>query len=456
MKIQTKTTLLFTMLTATIFLVLNITVYLFMNSYSHTDFNKRLELRAKISAKFRFEQGEVSTEAFREIQKEYLEKLPEEQPFILQLDKTSGKTITPLPKQVPQSFVNDIINSNGRTVFYQTRFRHFAGLLYKDETGNFIVIKSATNRYGSELMQQLLTIKLVTLICAVVLIFTVGMYFAKKTFKPIRDITDSVKQISQLNLHRRLPEQEGTDEIAELTRTFNQMLSRLGTAFATQNNFISNASHELRTPLTAIVGEADYALGKVRTVQAYQQSLQQIIQQAGVLQELIKGLLSLAQTGFDGESQRMEIIRADQLLFDVKENCDAILPGNKLRLHFDNLPAAETGVSIKGNFDLLKVAIGNIAINGCKYSGRGIVTLELIPEKNWVMIVVKDNGIGIPANELKHIYDPFFRASNTKGYDGYGIGLPLSVNIINLHQGTIDVKSVVNEGTTVTIKLPLI
>lgn len=455
MKIQTKTTILFTILTATIFLILNITVYFFINSFAQNDFSKRLELRARISVKFRFEHGDPSTEAFRELQKQYLEKLPGEEPFILHLDSITEKITDPIPKQLPTSFLQQIVKNDGATAFYQSRFRHFAGLLYKGDVGHYIVIKSATNQYGSEMMRHLRIIKLVTLICAVVLIYSVGLYFSKKTFKPIRDITNRAKQISENNLHLRLEEQEGADEIAELTSTFNQMLSRLETAFETQNNFISNASHELRTPLTAIVGEADYALSKERSADVYKQSLQQIILQAEKLQELIKGLLSLAKTGFDGKKQKWETIRLDQLLFDVEENCDAILPDNKIQVVLDNLPADEAGISIKGNYELLVMAIGNIAINACKYSGNKTVIVQLLIQQKHAEIHITDSGIGIPADELKNIYNPFFRASNAQEYEGYGVGMPLSKNIILLHKGSINVSSVVNVGTVVKITLPL-
>lgn len=456
MKIQTKTTILFTILTAAIFLFLNITVYFFINSYSHTDFNKRLELRARISAKYRFEQGEVSTEAFREIQKQYLEKLPEEEPFIIPVDSLSGKPLKPVPSQLPATFIKKIFEEKGNTVYYQSRFRHYAGLYYNDETGIFLVIKSAINKYGSQMMHHLLIIKLITFLCSVVLIYTVGLYFSKKTFKPIRDAIGSVKEISEVNLHLRLPEKEGSDEIAELTRTFNQMLGRLELAFEIQNNFIGNASHELRTPLTAIVCEADFSLHRERNAEEYKKSMQQILNQAEKLQALTKGLLELAQTGFDGQKQRQETIRLDQLLIDVKSNCDAIIPGNNIQVDLSHMPDDEKSISIKGNYDLLKVAVGNIVINACKYSRNQLVILQLLPEGFHVIIKVKDVGIGIPEEELKYIFDPFFRASNTQEYKGHGLGMPLSNNIIRLHNGSIHVCSSQKEGTLVTITLPLV
>lgn len=455
MKIQTKTTILFTVLTATIFLILNVTVYFFVRSFSNNDFEKRLELRTKISAKLKFEEGQLSTKAFKEMQQLYLEKLPNENAQIFKVEVSDFNSFESPIKELPTKFFRQIIADSSKTTFYENSFRNYAGILYRDETGYYFVVESATNQYGRKMMQYLLFIKIASLLISTVLIFSVGMYFSKKTFQPIRSVINSVKRISEGNLHIRLKELESSDEIAELTSTFNQMLVRLETAFEMQNNFIGNASHELRTPLTAIVGEADFALAKPRSVEEYQQSLQQIVVQSEKLQQLTKGLLALAQTGFDGKTQLWEIIRVDQLIFDVKDNCDAILPQNNIKIAFDNLPTNEESISIKGNADLLKIAITNIALNACKYSDNKEVKISLCLQLNEVIIKIEDKGIGIPEEELKSIYDPFFRASNTKSYDGFGIGMPLSKNIIHLHTGQISVQSVVNVGTTVQITLPL-
>ena len=260
MRIQTKTTILFTTLTGAFFIALGITVYFFINKAANNDFHKRLELRAKISAKFRFEQDHVSTESFKEIQREYLEKLADEEAFVFERNKTNGRFNPLPPAEISDEFLEAIVVADGNTVFDQKRFRHYAGLLYHDETGDFIVIKSATNAYGQDLIHKLRDIMIITLLCSVALIFITGYYFSKRTFRPFRTINAKVKQINQNNLHLRLEEVAGSDEISELTQTFNKMIDRIEVAFESQNNFISHASHELRTPLTAIIAETDYVL----------------------------------------------------------------------------------------------------------------------------------------------------------------------------------------------------
>lgn len=453
MSIQTKTTLLFTALTIAVFLVLMATVYYFSNQYAYNDFYKRLELRARISAKFSFEKDHVSTESFKQIQKEYLERLQDEHSYIVKLSE-QGKPLPPMPAGLPVSYLRAVAAASGATVYHREKFVHYAGLLYQDETGNFLVIESALNSYGNEIITQLRNILIITLLVSVVIIYTTGLYFSRKTFAPFSDITSRVLAISEGNLHLRLTERTGADEVAGLINTFNKMLDRLETAFETQANFISNASHELRTPLTAIIAETDYVLSQERPTQVYVQSLGNIAAQAEKLQQLTRGLLSLAQTDFDGKKQLWESVRIDQLIFDVKENTRAIF-SNKMVIVLPSLPERAEDISITGNYSLLSIALGNIVLNACKYSGDAPVTIELDIEGKLAVIKITDSGIGIPANEIRHVFDPFFRASNTGDYEGYGIGMPLSQNIIRMHRGKILVHSGVNEGTTISVVLPI-
>jgi signal transduction histidine kinase len=287
-------------------------------------------------------------------------------------------------------------------------------------------------------------------------IFVLGSYFSKRAFRPFRVINNKVNQINESNLHLRLEEGSGKDEIAELVGTFNRMLDRIEMAFETQNNFVSNASHELRTPLTAIVGEADYALSKERSTDEYRQSLQAIGKQAEKLQMLTRGLLNLAQTGFDGQKLQWNPVRLDELVFEVKDTTDSILPENNVKVSLLQLPDDAAMMVTAGSYDLLKIAVGNIVLNACKYSDNKEVSLELSFNNKFAIITIADQGIGIPEEDLKHIYDPFFRASNAQTYEGYGIGMPLSHNIIRLHKGKIDVLSSAGKGTVVHIYLPLI
>lgn len=455
MKIQVKTALLFALVTAGLLLFLSLCVYYFASRFTFNDFLKRLELRARIAARIHFEEGETST-AFNELRREYLAALPREKVYMLQYDSLSGKIKDDSVPGLRKSFYRTVIEGNGKTAFTDNDHVQYAGILYKGAGGEqYLVISSAINEYGEKVLKNLEQVLITTFILAVIAVFALSIFFSRKIFAPVRDITHRVKDISAHNLHLRLQEGSGKDEITELAQTFNNMLDRLEASFETQNNFVSNASHELRTPLTTIIGEADLALSKPRTEQEYRQTLQVIVREAARLQHLTASLLKLAQAGFDGQKQEWGMQRMDELLMSVKRTVDEIEPNNRVRISLQ-MPDDEWAISVRGNDHLLHLALTNIVLNACKYSDNKSVMLSLVCSDGYIVIAVVDEGIGIPAAEIKYIFDPFFRASNTNHYEGYGIGLPLTHTIIRLHKGDVKIQSQVGKGTTVMVTLPAV
>jgi signal transduction histidine kinase len=453
LKIQTQTALLFTVLTALLILIISFTTYYLVTRFASNDFLKRLELRVRVAAKLRFEQNKVSTVTYQELRRQYLEVLPKEQEYLLTWDSVANIIHPQVKSNLPQSFYRQIIAAEGKTVFIEKNKVHYAGILYRDEGKNYLVIKSAVNEFGNNLLNTLFRIKVIIFIVGVLLVFTAGIFFSRKTFQPLRQLISKVQDISAHNLHLRLEPKKGKDEMTELAHTFNTMLDRLQTAFETQNNFVSNASHELRTPLTTIMGEADIALKKARTNEEYCQSLQVILNEAMKLDHLTSSLLALAQSGFDGKKQRRSFVRMDELLWEVKHAVDELHPDNKVQLYFGELPPNEQQLSVEGNYHLLKLALTNIVMNACKYSNDRPVQLSLQVEKEKIRIGIVDEGIGIPSTELKYVFEPFYRASNTDRFQGHGVGLPLARNIIRLHDGELQISSEVGKGTSVEIIL---
>ena len=269
------------------------------------------------------------------------------------------------------------------------------------------------------------------------------------------NIIGDMKKISTENLNFRLKEPQDNEELRSLTSTFNNMLNRLETSFETQKNFISNASHELNTPLTSIIGEADVTLAKERSKEEYIISLKNILEDAGKLDKKTKALLFLAQTGYDGKAQTFISLRIDELVIDVKETVEKIYPEAVIHLDFDSLPENPDKLTVNGNTQLLHLAISNVVMNACKYSKNRKVNFALAASDKNVIITVKDKGIGIPENELPYIFDPFFRGSNTENFHGYGIGLPLTRNVIKMHNGSVIATSSKAEGTIMEIKIPI-
>lgn len=453
MRTQTKIATIFFLVSLSIILVLSVSVYFFIIRYSFTDFYKRLEIRGIVTAKAELDNEEASAAVLQEVRELHLEKLPGEKEFFYEI--TPNKTFENEARMLdlPLSFFESILKNGEAT--HQKNNTFFAGIKYAGKKGTYAVIVSADNYYNSHHLTYLRNIFLVGTLIASLFALSISVVFSRHVFTPVKEITGRVRDISTHNLHLRLDSSKVNDAISELEITFNNMLDRLETSFETQNNFISNASHELSTPLTTIIGEAEVTLAKNRTTEEYVDSLNIILSEAERLDKITKSLLFLAQTGFDGKTQKFDKVRTDQLLWDVKSTIDKINTKNKVQINLSLIPESPEKLKIKGNEQLLHLAISNIVSNACKYSNNKPVVLSIGTADDKVIIVVKDSGIGIPSAELKYIYDPFFRASNTKEYEGYGIGLPLARNIVRLHNGEILVTSKVGEGTTVQLTFPI-
>jgi signal transduction histidine kinase len=166
-------------------------------------------------------------------------------------------------------------------------------------------------------------------------------------------------------------------------------------------------------------------------------------------------LLFLAQIGYKNNKFNNTILRTDELILQANEIMNQLIPKNNIKIDFELLPENPKKLKVMGNKDLLMLAITNIMTNACKYSSNKPVIVSLASTNNEIVLIIKDQGIGIPESELPFIFDPFFRASNTAAYDGYGIGLPLTQNIIKIHKGELIIKSVQHKGVTVQVKLPI-
>lgn len=456
MKTQNKLAILLALICTIIVVLFGSAIYYFFNKYSYVDFYKRLEARVSIAAKYKLESDTINAGNLITLKRQHLEELENEREYIVNANKPVGLDSAAQKNNLPIDFLKTL-DATGRAQ-YQDGTTFYAGRVYFKGNQRVFVIVSAQNYYVSHHLIFLRNIILVSIVLVIIVVFLFSLYFSKYIFDPIREITNKVKIISTESIHQRIDTNnyKSSAEITGLADTFNDLLNRIETAFETQKNFISNASHELRTPLTAIIGEADVALLKDRQGAEYQQSLQNILLQAERLDEISKSLLFLAQTGYKGKAIPFEKVRIDEVIWETKALLDKLNPANKIMVDLSLLPEDPKKLKIHGNRQLLQLAFSNILSNACKYSNNSPVTIFIASSDAYVLVTIKDQGIGIPETEMPYIYDPFFRASNTSLFEGYGIGLPLARNVVKLHKGVLLVSSVVNVSTTVQIKIPLL
>ncbi|MDQ6531323.1 HAMP domain-containing sensor histidine kinase [Flavobacterium sp. LHD-85] len=428
--------------------LLCIIVFFLFRENNRYHFLKRLDDRAKIVASIHFQKDPEKIKYYKNLQKNGLEELIEEEEYVLKINSHNSFDYN-INLNLPNTFYTNILSTGKDS--YERDNKYYLGQIFQENNQKYIVIVGARDRKGKDTTVYIVKIMLFGGIGFVILAFLLGRFLAKRVIDPVARITKEVKRISASNLHNRLPEVKNSDEISDLTNTFNNMLDRLETSFEIQANFINNASHELKTPITTIIAEAEIMLLKEREQQEYIESLQNIYSQASRLGNLTESLLKLTQTGYDGQKQVSDIARMDELLLDVKSDLDKIYPDNRVSIKLNFAPEDSNLLLLPCNKPLLELAINNIITNGVKYSDNNEVFVNLTANKEMIKITINDIGIGIPPEDIPHLYEPFFRGKIAAKYIGYGLGLPLASKIIRMHDGELQVQSEQNKGTIVTI-----
>lgn len=275
----------------------------------------------------------------------------------------------------------------------------------------------------------------------------------RRALQPLNQITESVDQINRADdLSRRIPYHGNqTDELGTLVESVNQTLERLETLFTSQQRFLADVSHELRTPLTVIKGNADL-MRRMKRID--EESLASMDQEVGRLTRLVGGLLLLAQAESGKLALNMKPVELDSLVVEVFQEM-RVLAGNKVNLHLNEIDQ----LTVQGDRDRLKQVFLNLIANAIQYTPpHGDVFVSLVKVSDQARIIIRDTGPGIPAEDLPHIFERFYRAEKSRTRSiagGFGLGLSIAHWIVEHHHGRIEVESKDGRGTTFAIWLPL-
>jgi two-component system, OmpR family, sensor histidine kinase ArlS len=450
MKIRTRISLIYTLLTAGIFLFFAGTIYYSAEKNREKEFFNALRKEALTKANL-IADANVPAETLQKIYLKNREILDEVEVAIY---NTHFELI--YHDAVEIDFVKETetmlaeIMTEKSIEFFQEKWQ-VVGLLFEYKDQSYIITAAAYDRYGYAKMNNLLKTLAGSFILSLIVLYLSGIFLAKKAFTPVIEMTAEAKKISATNLDMRISEGTSRDELSALAATFNEMLDRLENSFESQKSFVSNIAHELRTPLSAVISELEWAAARKRTDEEYSESVKKALNDAAKLSKTITALLNLAKAGYDTSGISFKSTRADEILMDaitdvVKSNAQyKILP----EIEVEN----ENHLSIQGNEYLLKTAFFNLMENACKYSPDNTCKVTISFKNENLQISFTDKGSGIPEEDLNKIFEPFYRVQNTPVH-GTGIGLSLTKKIIELHKGNISVASAINSGSTFTISLP--
>ncbi len=301
---------------------------------------------------------------------------------------------------------------------------------------------------------NLLSTMLVISVVAVLLAGIGSWVVLGRALSPLESITDTVDQINRADdLSRRIPYHDETDdEIGEMVVSFNQTLERLESLFTSQQRFLADVSHELRTPLTVIKGNVDLMR---HMKEADEESLSSIDQEAGRLTRLVGGLLMLAQAESGKLALNFAPVELDLLLTEVFTEM-RVLASSKVKVHLNDIDQ----VMVNGDRDRLKQVFLNLISNAIQYTpSGGEIFLSIKKLGDQARVIVRDTGPGIPAEDLPHIFDRFYRAEKSRTRSktsGFGLGLSIAHWIVEHHGGQIKVESKEGKGTTFVIWLNIL
>lgn len=297
--------------------------------------------------------------------------------------------------------------------------------------------------------RQFDTVNIIILVIVSALGMLLVYIIAGRSLRPIHELSKTVSAITEDNLQQRIPDENRTDEVGALGRSFNTMLDRLENSFLRQKRFSANVAHELKTPLSTIsAGIQVLHLEDAPSVSDYEEALTTIEQNVNRLMAVVDDLLCLCN---EQAELCIDAIDLEDMFKSICNELQPILREKKL----------ETSVhceiqTISGSKVLLYRACFNLVENAAKYNQEGgRILIETRTEEGIGKIIISDTGKGIPEDELQQIFEPFYRVnkSRSRKTGGAGLGLSIVKAVVERHGWVISASSVLGQGSAFVIML---
>ena len=234
--------------------------------------------------------------------------------------------------------------------------------------------------------------------------------------------------------------------------SFNHTFDRLERSFNRQNQFIADASHELRTPLSVILSQSEIALRKERSPEEYRSALDAVMGAAGMMSEIVGKLLALTRLSEDKMNLRFENIDLHKIISESIKLLNSLAEQKGIVVNI----SADEHCRTTGDRAALLALFVNLLENSIKYNvPQGKIDIFIKKETDFIVTEIRDTGIGIPEGDIDKVFDRFYRVdkSRSKERGGTGLGLSICKEITKLHSGKTEIKSIVGEGTIVSVYL---
>ncbi len=270
-----------------------------------------------------------------------------------------------------------------------------------------------------------------------------------KILLPINKLIQVINSTSVSEFSQNIVLPQEHDELRELVVSFNNIIERLREGVEILDRFNSDVSHELKTPLTVIQGEIEITLRKLREPKVYKKSMQTIFEQSKQIESIVEQLLLLTKYSKDNIKESFELCNLDSILLACIDNYDEQLKAKNLHLEIRRLEV----ILLNANPILMNSIFSNLLDNAIKYTPKGKNIYIELYQSDKIVFSVKDEGIGIAKEQLNKVTDRFYRVDESRHIKGFGLGLSIVKNSVELHEGSLIFDSSLERGVHVTVFL---
>ena len=366
---------------------------------------------------------------------------------------------------------------NGKTIISEEVIRSFSGeeIINYDSANNYIELSvpvinpdDAKNNVVGVVVVSVstdtiaLNIRYLTQVATIIEIalFVIFLFFGVlaiiNIMNPLKDLTKELGEIQ--SGYRDDMDVSTYTETEEISQKINAMLSEMKIMDESRQEFVSNVSHELKTPLTSmkVLADSINSMGSEAPKELYQEFMEDITNEIERETKIINDLLSLVKMDKTAVTLNIETVNINELLELILKRLQPIADKQKVSLVLESFRPVSADVDeVK-----LTLALTNLIENAIKYNkndGEGWVHVSLNADHQYFFVKVEDSGMGIPEDALEHIYERFYRVdkSHSREIGGTGLGLAITRSSILMHRGAIKAHSVLGEGTTFDVRIPL-
>ncbi|CAD0008184.1 sensor histidine kinase [Flavobacterium chungangense] len=435
MTLKNRISLLVSLLFTILFGLASTVIFVLYSNFRKEEFRDRLEIKALSNIKLLVNVKEVDDQLLKMIDQNSINKLYDEKTLVF--DSNFKLIYSSIDDAKINWSVNDLkYLKKHKTFFKQQGDYEVYGVFYDTKDRDFYALISATDDYGKRKLLFLRYTLIISYIFFTCICWVLTSLMVKKAMNPLSIFHQKIKNINENNLDTRVESKSNKNEIDLIANEFNFMMDRIEVSYQKQKEFTAHASHELRTPLSRITAQIENTIADSGTSIKGKIFLNTILSDVNHLSELINSLLILSKIDTNVNSND-EIHRMDEILFSSIENLNKTFPDFIILFEIEESENLDTALEIKGNKNLLEIALSNVLKNACVYSDNKQAIVKISTQENHLVISVLNTGKTLSEKEQKNLFQPFMRGENSKGTSGFGLGLRIVNRVLILHNAKI-------------------